>query len=51
MTLTKEMTPEEIKDTKIYKEWGLTEEEYQLISEKILGRLPNYTETGLTPHN
>ncbi|MFY8330046.1 phosphoribosylformylglycinamidine synthase subunit PurL [Vagococcus carniphilus] len=47
MTLTKEMTPEEIKDNKIYKEWGLTEEEYQLISEKILGRLPNYTETGL----
>ena len=47
MTLTKEMTAEEIKDTKIYKEWGLTEEEYQLISEKILGRLPNYTETGL----
>lgn len=47
MTLTKEMTAEEIKDTKIYEEWGLTEEEYQLISEKILGRLPNYTETGL----
>ncbi|MFC6345904.1 phosphoribosylformylglycinamidine synthase subunit PurL [Vagococcus carniphilus] len=47
MTLTKEITPEEIKDNKIYKEWGLTEEEYQLISEKILGRLPNYTETGL----
>ena len=26
---------------------GLTDEEYQMISEEILGRLPNYTETGL----
>ncbi|MGX7024331.1 phosphoribosylformylglycinamidine synthase subunit PurL [Vagococcus hydrophili] len=42
-----ELTPEEVRDQKIYQEWGLTDEEYQLISEKILGRLPNYTETGL----
>ena len=42
-----EPTPQEIKEQKIYTDWGLTEEEYRLISEEILGRLPNYTETGL----
>ena len=42
-----EPTPQEIKDRKVYAEWGLTDEEYSLISEKILNRLPNYTETGL----
>ncbi|MGM0124381.1 phosphoribosylformylglycinamidine synthase 2 [Enterococcus sp. AZ194] len=42
-----EPTPQEIKEQKIYAEWGLTDEEYRLISEEILGRLPNYTETGL----
>ena len=47
MKLMHEPTPQEVKETKLYAEWGLTDEEYQLISEKILGRLPNYTETGL----
>ncbi|MCB7448738.1 phosphoribosylformylglycinamidine synthase subunit PurL [Enterococcus gallinarum] len=42
-----EPTPQEIKETKLYQQWGLTDEEYQMISEEILGRLPNYTETGL----
>lgn len=42
-----EPTPTDIKEQKIYAEWGLTEEEYRMISEDILGRLPNYTETGL----
>lgn len=42
-----EPTAQEIKDQRIYAEWGLTDEEYRLISEDILGRLPNYTETGL----
>ncbi|KAF1297688.1 phosphoribosylformylglycinamidine synthase II [Enterococcus sp. JM4C] len=42
-----EPTPQEIKEQRIYAEWGLTDEEYQLISEKILKRMPNYTETGL----
>lgn len=42
-----EPTPQEIKERKIYAQWGLTDEEYRLISEDILGRLPNYTETGL----
>ena len=47
MTLIHEPTPQEVKETKLYQEWGLTDEEYRLISEDILGRLPNYTETGL----
>lgn len=42
-----EPTAKQIKDEKIYQQWGLTEAEYDLISEKILHRLPNYTETGL----
>ncbi|QBO35492.1 phosphoribosylformylglycinamidine synthase subunit PurL [Periweissella cryptocerci] len=47
MTLTyTEPTPVQIRDEKIYLPWGLTEAEYQLATDK-LGRLPNYTETGL----
>lgn len=42
-----EPTAQEIKDNKIYAEWGLTDEEYRMIAEDILGRMPNYTETGL----
>ncbi|MQS75095.1 phosphoribosylformylglycinamidine synthase subunit PurL [Companilactobacillus halodurans] len=42
-----EPTPKQIKDQKLYQQWGLTDSEYDLISEKILQRLPNYTETGL----
>lgn len=45
--IVKKPTPQEIKDTKLYEQWGLTQEEYRMISEDILGRLPNYTETGL----
>jgi phosphoribosylformylglycinamidine synthase len=41
-----EPSAEQIRDQKIYIEWGLTETEYDLIVQKI-GRLPNYTETGL----
>ena len=37
----------EIKEKKIYSQWGLTDEEYRIIEEEILGRMPNYTETGL----
>lgn len=40
------MTPTEVKDSGIYKEWGLTEKEFQIIEEG-LGRLPNYTEAGI----
>ncbi|MGC6770217.1 phosphoribosylformylglycinamidine synthase subunit PurL [Enterococcus sp. LJL51] len=42
-----EPTAQEIKDQKIYAGWGLTDEEYRMIEEDILGRMPNYTETGL----
>ncbi len=45
--LSNEPTPQAIKETKLYEQWGLTKEEYRMISEDILGRLPNYTETGL----
>lgn len=42
-----EPTAEQIRDQRIYAQWGLTDEEYRMISEDILKRLPNYTETGL----
>lgn len=42
-----ELSPQEIKEQKPYLEWGLTQKEYDYICEKLLGRLPNYTETGL----
>lgn len=41
-----EPTPEQILEKKIYREWGLSDEEYQKVTE-ILKRQPNYTETGL----
>lgn len=41
------MTPKEIKEKKPYLDWSLSEKEYDYISEKLLHRLPNYTETGL----
>ncbi|WP_045476813.1 phosphoribosylformylglycinamidine synthase subunit PurL [Weissella oryzae] len=40
------MTAEQVRDSKIYLDWGLSEAEYSKINE-ILGRLPNYTETGM----
>ncbi|EJY25232.1 phosphoribosylformylglycinamidine synthase II [Enterococcus faecium 511] len=47
MKTLKEPTAEEIKKKRIYAEWELTDEEYRMIEEDILGRMPNYTETGL----
>lgn len=47
MMKVKEPTPQEIKSQRIYSGWGLTDEEYRMIEEDILGRMPNYTETGL----
>ncbi|WP_251546137.1 phosphoribosylformylglycinamidine synthase subunit PurL [Limosilactobacillus caecicola] len=41
------MTPEEIKERRPYLDWSLTEKEYNYIADKLLGRLPNFTETGL----
>lgn len=41
------MTPEEIKKKKPYLDWSLTEHEYDYICDKLLHRLPTYTEIGL----
>lgn len=39
--MTLEMSPEQIQESKIYREWGLTDEEYLKIKDEILdGRLP-----------
>ena len=46
MSLMLEPNPEQLKAQKVYKEMGLSDEEFAMI-EKILGRLPNYTEIGL----
>ena len=46
MSLLLEPNPEMIKTEGIYREMGLSDEEFLMV-EKILGRLPNYTETGL----
>lgn len=46
MSLMLEPNPTQIKEERIYAEMGLTDEEFAMV-ERILGRLPNYTETGL----
>ncbi|WP_433956872.1 phosphoribosylformylglycinamidine synthase subunit PurL [Cytobacillus horneckiae] len=46
MSLMLEPSPEQLKSQKVYKEMGLSDEEFAMV-EKILGRLPNYTEIGL----
>ncbi|WP_026584946.1 phosphoribosylformylglycinamidine synthase subunit PurL [Bacillus sp. J33] len=46
MSLSFKPSPEELKAQKVYKEMGLSDEEFAMI-EKIIGRLPNYTEIGL----
>ncbi len=45
--MLKQPTATEIQATKLYQQWGLSEEEYDLIRTTILKRLPNYTENGL----
>ncbi len=42
----REPNPQQIAEEKIYREMGLTDEEYQRVVQ-IIGRQPNYTETGL----
>ncbi|WP_105956047.1 phosphoribosylformylglycinamidine synthase subunit PurL [Apilactobacillus quenuiae] len=42
-----EPTPEDIKNKKLYIDMGLSEYEYDLIVNKLIHRLPNYTEIGL----
>ncbi|MFZ3591193.1 phosphoribosylformylglycinamidine synthase subunit PurL [Bacillus sp. DJP31] len=46
MSLLLEPTSQQIKSEHIYREMGLSDEEFLLV-EKTLGRLPNYTELGL----
>ncbi|WP_413376182.1 phosphoribosylformylglycinamidine synthase subunit PurL [Alkalihalobacillus sp. 1P02AB] len=41
-----EPTSEQVKEQKLYRDMGLTDEEFALV-EQILGRTPNYTETGI----
>lgn len=46
MSLQLEPNPQQIKEKRIYAEMGLSDEEFGMV-ERILGRLPNYTEIGL----
>ncbi len=46
MSLLLEPSPVVIKEQKLYREMGLTDEEFAMV-ERILGRSPNYTETGI----
>ncbi|MBM7572787.1 phosphoribosylformylglycinamidine synthase subunit PurL [Aquibacillus albus] len=46
MLQTPEISPEKIETDALYKDMGVTDEEYQLIK-KIMGRRPNFTETGI----
>jgi len=46
MLLKHEPSTEQVKTEKLYQQMGLSDEEFTLV-ENILGRTPNYTETGL----
>ncbi|MCM3612718.1 phosphoribosylformylglycinamidine synthase subunit PurL [Planococcus sp. MERTA32b] len=46
MSVTLEPNTEQIKEQKVYQQMGLSDAEFAMV-EKILGRTPNYTETGL----
>ncbi|WP_339253782.1 phosphoribosylformylglycinamidine synthase subunit PurL [Sporosarcina sp. FSL W8-0480] len=46
MSAMHEPTAQQIKDEKLYRQMGMTDEEFERAVEMI-GRLPNYTETGL----
>ncbi|MED4206256.1 phosphoribosylformylglycinamidine synthase subunit PurL [Neobacillus mesonae] len=46
MLLKHEPNPQQIKTEKLYQQMGLSEEEFTMV-ENILGRTPNWTETGL----
>jgi len=42
-----EPTPEQIRDQQLYKQMGMTDDEYQKVIGHLGGRLPNYTEIGV----
>lgn len=46
MSTKHEPTAEQIKEQKLYAQMGMSDSEFAMV-EKILGRLPNWTETGL----
>ena len=46
MSVMLEPNPQQIKDQKLYSQMGMSDAEFEMV-ENILGRLPNYTETGL----
>ncbi|MGZ9699173.1 phosphoribosylformylglycinamidine synthase subunit PurL [Bacillus safensis] len=46
MSVLLEPSHKQIKEEKLYQQMGLSDEEFALI-ESIIGRLPNYTETGI----
>ncbi|NHM29506.1 phosphoribosylformylglycinamidine synthase subunit PurL [Neobacillus terrae] len=46
MLLKLEPSPEQIKADRLYRDMGLSDQEFSMI-ERIIGRLPNFTETGL----
>ncbi|WP_047983114.1 phosphoribosylformylglycinamidine synthase subunit PurL [Ornithinibacillus californiensis] len=46
MLQTHEISPEQIEREKLYQGMGLTDSEFEMVK-RILGRLPNFTETGI----
>ncbi|WP_379971095.1 phosphoribosylformylglycinamidine synthase subunit PurL [Ectobacillus sp. sgz5001026] len=46
MMLQHEPSPEQIQEQKLYAQMGLSDEEFEMVK-NIIGRQPNYTETGL----
>jgi phosphoribosylformylglycinamidine synthase subunit PurL len=46
MSVMLEPNPQQIKEQKLYDQMGMSDSEFEMV-EKILGRQPNYTETGL----
>ena len=46
MSVMLEPNPQQIKDQKLYSQMGMSDAEFEMV-ENILGRTPNYTETGL----
>ena len=47
MSKTSTLTPEELQASRAYREWGLTDDEYQRLCDQVLKRLPTHTEAGL----
>jgi phosphoribosylformylglycinamidine synthase len=46
MTDIRDIRPEQIEKDKLYREMGLSDEEFEMVK-KLMNRLPNFTETGI----